>query len=98
MLKEFQTLCEAATREGLTQAKNPAGYIFELKAQYGWSDAPVYQVEQREDLNENVNMKALADKYLESIVVDDHELVRVKEPLIEEVESTAVIVEDNKEA
>ena len=98
MLREFQTLCESATREGLTLAKNPSGYIFELKALYGWSDAPVYQVEQREDLSENTTMKALADKYMESIVVDDRQLVKVKEPPIEEVESTAVIVEDNKEA
>lgn len=95
MLREFQTLCESATREGLTLAKNPSGYIFELKALYGWSDAPVYQVEQREDITENTTMKALADKYAESIVVDDHQLVKVKEPPIEEVESTAVIVEDS---
>lgn len=97
MLREFATLCESATREGLTMAKNPSGYIFELKALYGWSDAPVYQVEQREDLTENTTMKALADKYMESIVVDDCQLVKIKEPPIEEVESTAVIVEDSKE-
>lgn len=95
MLRELSTLCESATREGLTMAKNPSGYIFELKALYGWSDAPVYQVEQREDITENTTMKALADKYMESIVVDDRQLVKVKEPPIEEVESTAVIVEDS---
>jgi len=98
LLKELQDICEAATREQLAIAKNPSGFIFELKCHYGWSDVPQMQIEQREDINENTSMTALAAKYLDSIVVDDHQLVKIKEPPIEEVESTAVIVEDNKEA
>lgn len=95
-LKEFYQICEAATREGMMQAKNPAAYIFEMKAHYGWQETPrIVQIQQ--DPENETSIKMLADKYLNSVVVDDRQLVKVKEPPIEEIESTAVIVEDNKE-
>lgn len=95
-LKEFYQICEAATREGMMQAKNPAAFIFEMKANYGWQETPrIVQIQQ--DPENETSIKMLADKYLNSVVVDDHQLIKITDKPIEEVESTAVIVEDKKE-
>jgi hypothetical protein len=91
LLTQFAAICEAATREGMLLAKNPAGWIFEMKACYGWTDAPKIQVEHT-ITDGTVSLKQLEQKYLDSIVVDDHELVKVAMPT--EIESTAEVIEE----
>lgn len=97
MLEQFRQLCESWLREGMLNAKNPAGFIFALKAKHGWVETNRIQIEAKDNSvgDDETSVKALEQKYLESIVVDTQEGQKelVKPNIPDEIESIAEVVE-----
>ena len=56
-IKKAKAKCEEYLEELLYVGKNPAGVIFGLKNNYGWTDATVQKFELPENLNINVITK-----------------------------------------
>ena len=96
ILTDFRQICESCLREGMLDAKNPAGFIFCLKARHGWIETNRIQIEQRDAtvVNGEETMKALEQKYLDSVVLD----VNGKEVEIAKPEEIVVEAEEIKES
>lgn len=91
VFRQFKSICEAAIRDGMLDAKNPAGFIFELKAHHGWQDVQKIQVEQKDAfIQDETTVQAIEQKYLASIAVD----VEGKEVVIAKPKEVVIDAED----
>ena len=73
MLARFQSIMEAGLVEGAQNAKNPAAFIFLLKATCGYQEINRIQIEQKQDsmmLEDGASIKALEQKYMNDVVID----------------------------
>lgn len=73
ILARFQSIMEAGLVEGAQSAKNPAAFIFLLKATCGYQEINRIQIEQKQDsmmLEDGASIKALEQKYMNDVVID----------------------------
>lgn len=73
ILARFQSIMEAGLVEGAQNAKNPAAFIFLLKATCGYQEINRIQIEQKQDnmmLEDGASIKALEQKYMNDVVID----------------------------
>ena len=91
LLTAFQGIMEAGLVEGAQNAKNPAAFIFLLKATCGYQEINRIQIEQKQEtmlLDDASNIKALEQKYMNDVVidVDGSELTLAKPIIVEDAD------------
>lgn len=88
ILARFQSTVEAGLVEGAQNAKNPAAFIFLLKATCGYQEINRIQIEQKQEtlmLDDASNIKALEQKYMNDVVIDvDGSELTLAKPIIAE--------------
>ena len=89
ILSGFQSLMEAGLVEGAQNARNPAAFIFLLKATCGYQEINRIQIEQKQEsmLLEDgaTNIKALEQKYMNDVVIDvDGSELTLAKPITDE--------------